>query len=94
MTDFITFGKSTNVTYQVKEQMKRNMRRNNTFVIKEKCTLGSSFKYSIDRAVTCGFLTVENLTLVKIKYDSLPKTYEYELKPTEEGETYLEYLIL
>ena len=94
MTDFITFGKYINVTYQIKDRMTLNMRINNTFTMISRCTDKSGWKESIDRAVACGFLTVENVTLAKIQYDSPSTTYEYEIKPTEEGETYLQYLML
>ena len=76
------------------ERMIETMERDNTFIIKETCTLHSKYKERIDEAVAYGFITIVNCEWHKEQYSPESVTHTYELKPTEEGETYLAYLML
>jgi len=88
------FNKGSVVSYQLKHNFKQEILRYNSYQIRVTCVDTSPFKETVDRAVACGFLTIDNVIISPEQFTEKNNTFLYDLKLTEVGKTYMEYLLL
>jgi len=88
------FSKGEFVSYQLKDEFKRQLRKHNGYQIRELCVDISPKKETIDNAVACGFLTITNVTIAQVQLTDHNNTFLYDLMLTEEGKTYIEFMLL